>query len=78
MTMQIKTHCMKPKKQVVYVIFQDKYDCTVIGTASSFAKAENLAKQYNEEYKEFDPEVDLIAQKDLWIEEFPLDELIEL
>ena len=76
--MKIKTHCVKSEKNKVYVIFQDKYDCTVIGTASSFAKAENLAKQYNEEYKKFDPEVDLIAQKDLWIEEFPLDKLIEL
>lgn len=76
--MKVKTHCAKSEKNKVYVIFQDKYDCTVIGTASSFAKAENLAKQYNKEYKEFDPEVDLIAQKDLWIEEFPLDKLIEL
>lgn len=76
--MTVKTHCTKTEKHVVYIIFEDKYDCTVIGAASSFAKAEHLAKKYNEEYKKFDPEVDLIKQKDLWIEEFPLDKLIEL
>lgn len=75
--MQIKTHCAKSDKHAVYVIFQDKYNNTVIGIASSFAKAEHLAKKYNEEYKKIEPEVDLIKQKDLWIEEFPLDKLIE-
>lgn len=76
--MQIKTHCTKSEKRSVYVIFEDKYDCTVIGIASSFVKAEYLAKKYNEEYKKFDPNVDLIKQKDLWIEEFYIDKLIEL
>lgn len=74
--MQAATHCANSDKHRVYVIFEDKYDCTVIGITSSFAKAELLVKKYNEEYKKFDPEVDLIKQKDLWIEEFPLDRLI--
>lgn len=76
--MQIRTHCTKTERHGVYVIFEDKYDCTVIGVASSLAKAEFLAKKHNEEYKKFDPSVDLIKQRDLWIEEFPLDKLIEL
>lgn len=75
--MQATTHCANSEKHKVYVIFEDKYDCTVIGIASSFAKAEHLAKKFNEECKEFNPEVDLIKQKDLWIEEFPLDKTIE-
>ena len=76
--MKVRTHCFKTEKRRMYVVFEGKYDSTVIGVASSLVKAERLAKDYNEIYKEIDSSADLIENKDVWIEEFPLDKLIEL
>lgn len=75
--MQVTTNCTNPEKHSVYIIFEDKYDCTVIGVASSFDKAECLAEEYNEKHKKICRGDDLIEREDLWIEELPLDELAE-
>lgn len=65
-------------KRSVWLIYQDKYDRFVIGIASTYEKAQSLMKKYNETYKQFEPDVDLIQQKDLWIEKYPLDRLSKI
>lgn len=73
--MQVTTNCTNPEKHSVYIIFEDKYDWTVVGTASSFDKAKDLAEEYNEKHKKICCGDDLIKRGDLWVEELPLDEL---
>lgn len=61
----------------VWLVYQDRYEGYVIGVASTYEKAQSLMDKYMKDYKRFEPDVDLIQQEDLWIQEVPLDKIIE-
>lgn len=61
----------------VWLVYRDRYEGYVVGVTSTYEKAQSLMDEYLKDYKQFEPDVDLVQQEDLWIQEIPLDKIIE-